>query len=211
MSELVPPAAGMYALQHVVHHHAVGAEPPAERADGALHARDPVARQPVVIAVVVERDDLDRGARGRARRRRGDRAASIEVCVSPSPIGEAVEPVVRLGPPAVEHRQVQAAVQHDLLAAGAARFERPPRVVQPDVDALHQVAADVDVVVLDERRSCRQSARRASGARSAAASACRARRAGAPCPRRRSGAARCGSLTSDAMASRSCRIRFARL
>jgi hypothetical protein len=27
---------------HVVHHHAIGAEPPAERADGALHPRDPL-------------------------------------------------------------------------------------------------------------------------------------------------------------------------
>ena len=63
---------------------------------------------------------------------------------------EAVQAVVGLGPPAVEHRQVQAAVQHDLLSARAARFERPPRVVQPDVDALHEVPADVDVVVLDE-------------------------------------------------------------
>ena len=66
------------------------------------------------------------------------------------PMAKPFEPVVGLGPPAVEHREIQPAVQHDLLAAGARRFERPPRIVQPDVDALHEVAADVDVVVLDE-------------------------------------------------------------
>src|SRR5215471_19250675 len=65
--------------------------------------------------------------------------------------GEAVEAVVRLGPPAVEHRQIQAAVQHDLLPAGAAGLERTSRVVQPNVHTLHEVTADVDVVILDEQ------------------------------------------------------------
>src|SRR5262245_20445548 len=37
-------------LQHVVHHHAVRAEAPAERANGALNPRDPLARQAVAIA-----------------------------------------------------------------------------------------------------------------------------------------------------------------
>ena len=64
--------------------------------------------------------------------------------------GEAVEAVVGFGPPAVEHREVEAAVEDDLLAAGAGSFQRPARIVEPDVDALDEVAADVDVVVLDE-------------------------------------------------------------
>ena len=58
--------------------------------------------------------------------------------------------VVGFGPPAVEHRQVQPAVEHDLLAAGARGFQRTAGIVQPDVDALDQVPADVDVVVFDE-------------------------------------------------------------
>ena len=65
---------------------------------------------------------------------------------------KSVQAVVPFGPPAVEHRQVQAAVEHHLLAAGAARFERPPRIVEPDVDPLDEVAADVDVVILDEEQ-----------------------------------------------------------
>ena len=64
--------------------------------------------------------------------------------------GEAVLAVVGLGPPAVEDRQVQAAVEHGLLAARAGGFQRPARIVEPHVDALHQVPADVDVVVFDE-------------------------------------------------------------
>ena len=64
--------------------------------------------------------------------------------------GEAVEPVVGLGPPAVEYGQIEAAVEHDLLAAGAGGLERTARIVEPHIDALDQVAADVDVVVLDE-------------------------------------------------------------
>ena len=66
------------------------------------------------------------------------------------PMAKPLLAVVRLGPPAVEDREVQPAVEHHLLAAGARRLERPARVVEPDVDALDQVAADVDVVVLDE-------------------------------------------------------------
>src|SRR6185437_661389 len=40
--------------------------------------------------------------------------------------------------------------EHDLLAAGAGGFERTARIVEPYVDALYEVASDVDVVVLDE-------------------------------------------------------------
>ena len=58
--------------------------------------------------------------------------------------------VVGLGPPAIEDGQVKAAIQHHLLAAGAGSFERPARIVEPHVDALHEMAADIDVVVLDE-------------------------------------------------------------
>ncbi len=64
---------------------------------------------------------------------------------------EAVEAVVGLGPPAIEHGEIESAVQHDFLSTRAARFERAARIVQPDIDALHKVAADVDVVVLDEQ------------------------------------------------------------
>src|SRR5713226_5503733 len=49
---------GDVGLEDVVHHHAVGAEPPTKRADGLLHARDPFAGQAVSIPVVVERDHL---------------------------------------------------------------------------------------------------------------------------------------------------------
>ena len=38
------------------------------------------------------------------------------------------------------------------------RLERPARVVEPHVDALHQVAADVDVVVLDEHDAAGEAA-----------------------------------------------------
>src|SRR4051794_13277249 len=53
-----PARGGDVALRHVVHHHPVGVEPPAERPDRFLHAGDPATREPVVVAVVVERDHL---------------------------------------------------------------------------------------------------------------------------------------------------------
>ena len=64
--------------------------------------------------------------------------------------GEAVLAVVGLGPPTVEDRAVQPAVEHGLHAAGAGGFLGSARVVEPDVDALDQVPGDVDVVVFDE-------------------------------------------------------------
>src|ERR1700683_4922868 len=64
--------------------------------------------------------------------------------------GKAVHAVVGLRPPAIEDGEIESAVQHYLLPAGAGRFQRPPRIVQPNVNALHEVAPDVDVVILDE-------------------------------------------------------------
>ena len=95
--------------------------------------------------------------------------------------GEAVQAVVGFRPPAIQHREIQAAVQHHLLAAGAGGFQRPPRIVQPDVHALHEVAADVDVVVFDEDELVGELRIAHQLRRSAAAPACRARRADAPC------------------------------
>ena len=64
--------------------------------------------------------------------------------------GEAVETVVSFGPPAVEDGEVEAAVEDDFLSAGAGGFEGAARVVEPDIDALDEMAAYVDVIVLDE-------------------------------------------------------------
>ena len=52
----------------------------------------------------------------------------------------AVGAVVGLGPPAVEHAEVQAAVDRGLHAARPARLERRARQVQPHVAALHERA-----------------------------------------------------------------------
>ena len=67
--------------------------------------------------------------------------------------GEPVEPVVGLGPPAVEDGQVEAAVEQHLLPAGSARLLRPARGIEPHVHTLHQMASHVDVVVLDENHT----------------------------------------------------------
>src|SRR6185295_4838699 len=49
-----------------------------------------------------------------------------------------------------ENAEVESAVAADLHAAGAGRLQRTARIIQPDVDALDEIACDVDVVVLDE-------------------------------------------------------------
>ena len=81
---------------------------------------------------------------------------------------EAIQAVVGLSPPAVENGKIEAAVQDNFLTAGAGGLERPPRIVQPHVNALHEVAPHVDVVVLDEDKFIRELFCRASVPRFAA-------------------------------------------
>ena len=62
----------------------------------------------------------------------------------------AVLAVVPLVPPAVADRQVQPAVQRRLHPGGAARLQRPQRVVHPHVAALHHELPERHVVVRQE-------------------------------------------------------------
>ena len=64
--------------------------------------------------------------------------------------GEAVGSIISFGPPAVENREVERAVEHGLLPRSAAGLLGTPRVVQPDVDPLHQGPGHVHVVIFHE-------------------------------------------------------------
>src|SRR5256885_13477731 len=64
--------------------------------------------------------------------------------------GEAVQAVIRFGPPAVQNGQIQSTVEHHLLSAGARCFQWPARIVEPYIDSLHEVTAHVDVIVFDK-------------------------------------------------------------
>ena len=66
---------------------------------------------------------------------------------SASPYGKTVEPVVSLCPPAIQHRKIQAAIQHYLLTTGPRCFQRTPRIVEPDIHPLDKVPAHVNVVI----------------------------------------------------------------
>ena len=61
----------------------------------------------------------------------------------------AVHPVERLGPPAVEHAELQPAVDRRLHAARAARLQRRAREVEPDVAAAHHARRAGEVVVVE--------------------------------------------------------------
>ena len=76
-----------------------------------------------------------RGAVARVLRR----GVSVDLAVERPAVGA----VVGLGPPAVEHAQVEPAVDRRLHPARAARLERRPRQVQPDVAALRRGARRV--------------------------------------------------------------------
>jgi hypothetical protein len=180
-------------------------KPPAEGAHRGLLAGDPAAGQARGVAVVVQRDDPAASAspaapRGRAGLDRGDRVGL------PGADGEAVAAIVRLGPPAVEDREVQAAVEQDLLAevplASCGRAGCSARRRRPGPGA-----RDVHVVVLDEddpaaNRSCRVS-RRCSGS-----APCRSGPRGGPCRRRTRWIADRGGLTIPARISARRRTRL---
>ena len=67
--------------------------------------------------------------------------------------GETIQAVIGLRPPAIQNRKIEAAVQNHFLTAGSGRFQRPPGVIQPHINALHQVSPHVDVVILDENEA----------------------------------------------------------
>ena len=134
-------------------HHAVRVEDRHDRADGFAHEIDPRDRKPSVGLRVIERQDLRLEHMEEAvdihlvlvSRLRRDRALGDFRADGPAILAR-----VRLAPPAVEDAEVQAAARWQFHAARAARFERAARIVQPEVHALIEAAADVVIVVLDE-------------------------------------------------------------
>src|ERR1700677_4717974 len=142
---------GDVTLQGIVHNHAVGVEPPAESANGALHALNPAARQTIHIALVVEgnhflsQDPVEILA--------VPCVVNVHVGVGTThPDGKSVQAVISFRPPAIQHGEIEPAVQNHFLSAGARSFERTTRIVQPYVNALDEMAADVDVVVFYENK-----------------------------------------------------------
>ena len=121
---------------------------PSERSV-CLDPLHPAQRDPVGVPVVEQRRD-----------RLGEQLVQRDglELVAPDRVGHAVggrylpavRAVVPLVPPAVPDREVQPAVQRRLHARGAAGLERPQRVVQPDVAALHQGVRHGHVVVGQE-------------------------------------------------------------
>ena len=132
----------------VVAQHALRAERRAERAQRRAHPLDPALREAVGVALVEERHDL----LAQQPLQLGRVARVLGLLVLERPRRSSAQPfvaVVGLGPPAVEHAQVQAAVDRRLHAARAARLERRPRQVQPHVGALDEQRGAREVVVLE--------------------------------------------------------------
>ena len=62
----------------------------------------------------------------------------------------AIVSVVAFVPPPVEHAHVQDAVHRGLLAAGAASFQRRPRIVEPNIDSLREEMRRMHLIIFDE-------------------------------------------------------------
>src|SRR5205085_12085838 len=64
--------------------------------------------------------------------------------------GPAVIAVVTLTPPTIQHTEIKPAIGWRFHAAGAAGFEWAQRIVQPEINPLHQPARDIGVVIFNE-------------------------------------------------------------
>ena len=137
--------------------HAIGGELRHECDHCAADALNPLARNALFVAVEEHRNDL-----------LGERPVKIGavhavllldiIRVGIAADGKTVGAVVAFAPPAVENAKIQAAIAAGLHAAGAGRFQRTARVVQPHVAAGNHLPCDVNVVVFDKHHAACQSA-----------------------------------------------------
>ena len=151
---LVPPRWDV-GVSHVVHDHRSATEAPDQRPDAA---HPPSQREAPVHVAVIERYDGRREHAAAARFRRGRRAPSTSAprrCRS-----KTVQPVVGLRPPPVEAPEIESPFSTTFCPLVPHASSGPPRIVSKR-RACNRSAADVDVVVLDER-SFRRTADRAS-------------------------------------------------
>ncbi len=131
----VGPGGGGVQPLHVLPDHPPGQHLRTEVGEGLADHLDPAVGQPVPAPLVeAGRDPVLQQV---VQRRRLQLVAPVVVGggavrrgYGPAEVG-----LVPLVPPAVPHRQVEAAVERRLHPAGAARLQRPQRVVQPHVAA----------------------------------------------------------------------------
>src|SRR5438477_1139794 len=64
--------------------------------------------------------------------------------------GKSVRAIVAFAPPPIEDAYVEAPMTTRLLPAGPGGFQRPSRIVQPDIAARNQLAGNMNVVVLNK-------------------------------------------------------------
>ncbi len=127
----------------------------AEILEGSLHLRDPAAGQAVRSQRIEGGDDIPLQQIVERLRFHLILLARILVGFAVAD-GPADQLGVRAGrspsfvPPAVQRAQVERAVGRGFHAAGAAGFERPQGRVEPDIAALHQVAADGHILIFQK-------------------------------------------------------------
>src|SRR5262245_27718926 len=130
--------------------HAAGAEDGGCGADGLFDQMGPAARDAVAVAVEIERRDLV-FERAVERLGVGVVAGFVTHALWQARINRpAIATLVSFIPPSVQDAQMGHAVKRGLLTTGAAGLHRQPRVVEPDVNAAHEVFGDVNVVILDK-------------------------------------------------------------
>ena len=139
-------------LVEVLPQYPMHVEPFSDRTDGVLHHLNPPLRDITLVPVVVEFGDLLLqkivDLVGLHHPLHG--LVLVDLTGGDRPTVAAVVP---LRPPSIQNAQVESPVDGGLHPRGSARFHRLEGVVEPDVDALHKVLSNVDVIIFHKDQS----------------------------------------------------------
>src|SRR4030095_5949778 len=113
------------------------------------HAFNPGEGKSVRVAVVEERDDLLLQFRVE---RVGLGSIPLRILTTLSAIADGPTHIVSvgLGPPAIQLRQVKTAVRQYLHSTRTTRLPRPAWVVNPNVNAMHQLLGEQHVIIAEK-------------------------------------------------------------
>src|SRR5271165_819564 len=134
-------------LRHILADHALAIELGAQVHQRLLHTPDPFDRYALVPSGIKQRDDFVFECRVDGAGVYLVLVLGIRFTVTDGP---ASGNLVRLIEPAVEDAQIEHTIDAGFHAAGAASLFSTARVVEPEVNTLHQLTADLDAIVLQK-------------------------------------------------------------
>ena len=123
-----------------------------QRTDGDFHAGDPLTRQVVFSAIIIQWNDFFFEYVIEV----GDIQLILIVMIFIIIIitnRPAIKSVVSFTPPAIEYREIQHAVDGGFFAGSAGGFVGTARGIQPDINTLNKIASHIHIVIFQENQT----------------------------------------------------------